>query len=53
MPHDVAVERLISHGEVTTVMGLLAEIAADVKRIRILLEDENGEEEEEEREPDA
>ena len=46
-------ERIISHRDVTTIMGFLADIAGDVKRIRILLEDENGEEEEEDRESDA
>jgi hypothetical protein len=40
------VEPLISHRDVTTMMGLLGDIAADVERIRVLLEEDDGEEEE-------
>jgi hypothetical protein len=43
----------IEHRDVTTIMGLLGDIQADVKRIRALLEDEDGEEEEEDWEPDG
>jgi hypothetical protein len=39
------VEPLISHGDVTTIMRLLADIQQDVMRIRRMLEEENGEEE--------
>jgi phage host-nuclease inhibitor protein Gam len=46
------VERPIEHRDVTTIMALLGDIKNDVRRIRTLLEDENGEEEEEDREPD-
>jgi hypothetical protein len=42
----------MEHRDVTTIMRLIADIHADVRRIRRLLEDDNGEEEEE-REPDA
>jgi hypothetical protein len=45
------VEQPIEHREVTTIMALLGDIKNDVRRIRTLLEDENGEEEEEDREP--
>ena len=39
-------EPLITHEDVTTVMALLGDIQADVRRIRLLLEDEDyGEEE--------
>jgi hypothetical protein len=47
------VEAPIEHRDVTTIMSLLGHIQADVKRIRALLEDEYGEEEEEDGEPDA
>jgi hypothetical protein len=47
------VEAPIEHRDVTIIMSLLGHIQADVKRIRALLEDEYGEEEEEEREPDG
>jgi hypothetical protein len=50
---DARMEVPIEHRDVTTIMSLLGHIQADVKRIRALLEDENGEEEEEEREPDG
>jgi hypothetical protein len=50
---DRGVETPIEHRDVTTIMGLLGDIQADVRRIRRLLEDENGEEEEEDRQPDA
>lgn len=39
-------EPLISHADVTTIMRLLGDIQRDVERIRILLEGDNGEEEE-------
>jgi hypothetical protein len=38
------VEPLISHGDVTIIMRLLADIHDDVRRIKKLLEDEDGEE---------
>jgi hypothetical protein len=47
------VEPPIEHRDVTTIMGLLGDIQGDVRRIRNLLEDENGEEEKEEREPNG
>ena len=34
-----------SHGDVTTVMSMIARISDDVERIRRLLEEEDGEEE--------
>ncbi len=37
---------MISHRDVTTIMGYVADIADDVRRIRDVLEDEDGEEEE-------
>jgi phage host-nuclease inhibitor protein Gam len=46
------VERPIEHRDVTTIMALLGDIKNDVRRIRTLLEDDNGEEEEEDGEPD-
>jgi len=46
------VEPPIEHREVTTIIALLGDIKNDVRRIRTLLEDENGEEEEEDGEPD-
>lgn len=46
-------EPLISHGDVTTIMGFLADIKRDVQRIRILLEEDDGEEEESNGEPDS
>lgn len=42
---DPGVEPLINHRDVTTIMGLLADIQADVRHIRNLLENEDGEEE--------
>jgi hypothetical protein len=39
------VERPIEHQDVTTTMRILADIHAEVVRIRELLEDEDGEEE--------
>lgn len=42
----------IEHQDVTTIMALLGDIKNDVRRIRTLLEDENGEEEEEDGKPD-
>jgi len=46
------VEPLATHEDVTTIMGMIATIADEAKRIRILLE-ENGGEEEEDSEGDA
>lgn len=46
------IEPPITHNDVTTIMRILDDIHWDVRRIRRLLEDDNGEEEEE-REPDA
>jgi hypothetical protein len=48
-PHardDRYIEPLINHRDVTTIMALVADIQRDVRRIRNLLEDDNGEEEE-------
>ena len=36
-------EPVISHGDVTTIMRLLADIQEDVQRIRNLLEEDDGE----------
>jgi hypothetical protein len=47
------VELPISHQDVTTIMRLLGDIQEDVRAIRDLLEDENGEGEEEAPEDDA
>jgi hypothetical protein len=49
---DACVEPPIEHRDVTTIMSMIGHIQADVRRIRVLLEDEDAEEEEEEREPD-
>ena len=38
-------ESPVSRRDVTTIMALLGDIKTDVRRIRILLEDENGDEE--------
>jgi hypothetical protein len=43
---DVLVAQPIEHRDVTTIMGQLADIYDEVWRIRKLLEDEDGEEEE-------
>ena len=43
---DACVEPPIEHRDVTTIMRMLGDIRADVERIRRLLEDEDGEEEE-------
>ena len=43
----------IEHRDVTTIMALLGNIHENVERIRFLLEDEDGEEEEEDGEPDG
>jgi len=43
---DALIEPPIEHGDVTTIMGLLADIHDEVRQIRKLLEDEDGEEEE-------
>jgi C4-type Zn-finger protein len=51
--HDLRVEPPISHGDVTTIMGMLGDIRRDVQRIRILLEEDDGEEEEESGQSDA
>jgi hypothetical protein len=40
------VEIPISHGDVTTLMAMIGDIQADVSRIRNLLEEDDGEEEE-------
>lgn len=40
------IESPIEHRDVTTIMGLLGDIQHDVARIRRLLEDEDGQEEE-------
>jgi hypothetical protein len=42
---DRRIEPPIEHRDVTTIMGLLGSIQDDVARIRLLLEDEDGEEE--------
>ena len=47
-----SVEPPISHRDVTTIMLMVSEIQIDVKRIRSLLEDNDGEEEEEDGESD-
>lgn len=46
-------ETPIEHRDVTTIMALLGDIQADVGRIRAVLEEDDGEEEEAEREPDS
>jgi transposase len=52
--HNELMEPPISHRDVTTTMALLGDIKSDVRSIRLLLEDEDGgEEEAEAREPDA
>ena len=38
------VEPTISHRDVTTIMRLLDDMQRDVKRIRLILEDDDGEE---------
>jgi hypothetical protein len=43
---DALIELPIEHRDVTTIMGLLGDIQHDVARIRRLLEDEDGQEEE-------
>ena len=48
-----SVEPPISHRDVTTIMRLLGDIQADVRTIRMLLEEEDGEGEEEAREDDS
>ena len=50
---DGRVEPPIEHRDVTTIMRMVGDIQEDVKGIRTLLEDENGEEETEDWEPDA
>jgi hypothetical protein len=40
------VDQPISHRDITTIMGFLGDIRVDVAVIRRLMEDENGEEEE-------
>jgi len=44
--HFEAVELPIEHRDVTTIMALLGDIQHDVARMRRLLEEANGEEEE-------
>ena len=51
--HDAAIESPIEHRDVTTIMGLLGNMEHDIARIRKLLEDELGEEEEEDSEDDG
>jgi hypothetical protein len=41
-----AIEPPIDHRDVSTIMALLGDIKNDVREIRTLLEDDNGEEEE-------
>lgn len=41
-----SVQSPIEHRDVTTIMGLLGDIQADVNAIRKFLEDDDGEEEE-------
>ena len=41
-----AVDPPIEHRDVTTIMGLLGDIHSEVRKIRGLLEDDDGEEEE-------
>jgi hypothetical protein len=43
----------IERRDVTTIMSLLGDIQEDVRHVRNILEDENGEEAEEEREPNG
>jgi hypothetical protein len=43
--HDRPIEPLIDHNDITTIMRLLADIQQDVRGIRDLLEDDDGEEE--------
>jgi len=43
---DCRIEPLIDHKDVTTITGLLGDIKAGVHEIRLLPEDEDGEEEE-------
>jgi hypothetical protein len=43
----------IEHRDVTTIMSLLGDIQEDVRHIRMILEGENGQEAEEEREPNG
>jgi hypothetical protein len=43
---DFGIEPPIEHRDVTTIMGLLGDIQADVRVIRKMLEDDDGEEEE-------
>jgi hypothetical protein len=49
---DLLIEAPITHNDVTTTMRILDDIHWDVRRIHELLEDDDGEEEED-REPDA
>jgi hypothetical protein len=43
--HHEWIEPLIAHQDITTVMRLLADIQVDVRQIRNLLEEDDGEEE--------
>jgi hypothetical protein len=47
------VEPLISHRDVTTIMEMLGDIRDDIGAIRVLLEEDDGEEEEGDPEADA
>jgi hypothetical protein len=42
---DGRIELPIEHRDVTTIMALLGDIQYDVRAIRLILEDEDGEEE--------
>lgn len=44
---DERIEPLINHTDVTSIMRMLGDIRVEVRRIRIFLEDDDGEEEEE------
>ncbi len=46
MRNDVRIEPPISHRDVTTIMGVLGDIRQDVNAIRRVLEEDDGEEEE-------
>jgi hypothetical protein len=52
-PTILGVDPLISYRDVTTIMELLGDIHADVAAIRVLLEEDSGEEEEGNSEADA
>ena len=46
MRNDVRIEPPISHHDVMTIMGVLGDIRQDVNAIRRVLEEDDGEEEE-------